>query len=276
MSYESINFASNRPYMKAIVIASGYFNPVHAGHLEYLENSKKLGDELIVIINNDLQVQLKGSKPFQNQNERTKIIASLKMVNHVFLSIDKDRSVIESIKKIVESYPSNGFKFLFCNGGDQFNSGIAEKEICDKLGVKLVDNLGDKIQSSSTLKRTKRLIVDIDNTLTIDQSEEDYPNKTPRINVINKLKEYQEQGFEIILFTARNMKTYQNDVSRINKYTIPILKEWLERHGVSYDGLIVGKPWCGEDGFYIDDRAIRPSEFIKYSPNQIKNLIEQE
>lgn len=262
--------------MKTIVIASGYFNPLHIGHIEYLENSKKLGDELIVIVNNDLQVQLKGSKPFQNQIERCKIVGSLGIVSNVFLSNDEDRSVVQTLKKIVQSYPKKGHRFLFCNGDDQFNSKITEKEICDNLGVELVDNLGEKIQSSSALKRTKRIIVDIDNTLTIEQSEEDYPNKTPRIKLINKLKEYQGQGFEIILFTARNMKTYQNDVSRINKYTIPILKEWLERFEVSYDGLIVGKPWCGEDGFYIDDRAIRPSEFIKYSPNQIKNIIEQE
>jgi len=260
--------------MKTIAIASGYFNPIHIGHLKYLELSKKLGDELMVIVNNDLQVRMKGSTPFQNEKERLEIISSLKIVDQSVLSIDKDRSVIETIKKIHTEKGNNNIRFVFCNGGDQNNDSIAERNICMTLGIDLKDNLGEKIQSSSNLKRTKRIIVDIDNTITVEDSNVDYENKVPRKDVIKKLGEYQENGFEIILFTARNMKTYNGDLSKINKFTISKIQNWLKKHSVSYDGLMVGKPWCGEDGFYLDDKAIRPSEFLKLEYDEIKKLIE--
>jgi cytidyltransferase-like protein len=138
--------------IKTAVIASGYFNPLHKGHIEYLKRSKELGDILYVIVNNDLQVKLKGSKPFQDAEERCTIINELKCVDYVVLSADVDRSVRNTIKNIYDRSWSITNKFIFTNGGDQFGHTILEKEICNQLGIELVDGLGNKIQSSSKLK----------------------------------------------------------------------------------------------------------------------------
>ena len=137
--------------MKKIVLVSGYFNPLHKGHIEYFENARALGDELWVIINSDYQRELKGSKFFQDEKERLKIVSSLKVVDFATISIDKDRTVRETIKAIVPRIPGPHRKFMFGNGGDQNNDTIPEAEICKELGVELADGLGNKIQSSSWL-----------------------------------------------------------------------------------------------------------------------------
>lgn len=121
--------------------------------------------------------------------------------------------------------------------------------------------------------KIKRIIVDIDNTITIHNSSKEYPDKLPNLPLIQMLKEYQKKGYEIILFSARNMKTYNGDISKINVNTLPILIEWLRNNEVPYDGIIMGKPWCGDGGFYIDDKAIRPSEFIELTEDEIINII---
>ena len=135
---------------KKAIIVSGYFNPVHKGHLEYFHNAKTNADELFVIVNSDLQRELKGSKPFQEEEERMIIISNFKVVNRAILSIDKDRTVCETIRKIATEF-SNEYELAFANGGDQNNDTIPEKPICEELGIKLIDGLGDKIQSSSWL-----------------------------------------------------------------------------------------------------------------------------
>ena len=135
---------------KRAIIVSGYFNPIHKGHLEYFHNAKKNADELFVIVNSDLQRELKGSKAFQNEDERMIIINHIKGVNKAILSIDQDRTVCETIQKIANDF-GNKYELSFANGGDQNNDTIPEKPICQKLGVKLIDGLGDKIQSSSWL-----------------------------------------------------------------------------------------------------------------------------
>ncbi len=135
---------------KKIVIVSGYFNPLHKGHIEYLKKSKEQGDYLIVIVNSDYQRELKNSKPFQNQEERLFIVSHLNMVDDVLISIDKDRSVCETIRNIYHKYGMSN-EISFANGGDQTNDSVPEKIVCDELGIKMVDGLGDKIQSSSWL-----------------------------------------------------------------------------------------------------------------------------
>jgi D-beta-D-heptose 7-phosphate kinase/D-beta-D-heptose 1-phosphate adenosyltransferase len=134
---------------KAIIV-SGYFNPVHKGHLEYFHNAKSKADELFVIINSDFQRELKGSKEFQDEDERVIIISNFGIVDRTILSIDKDRTVCETIRKIAADYGSD-YEISFANGGDQNNDTIPEKPICEELGIKLIDGLGDKIQSSSWL-----------------------------------------------------------------------------------------------------------------------------
>lgn len=133
-----------------VIIVSGYFNPIHKGHLEYFKNAKKFGDKLFVIVNNDMQRELKQSKEFQNEEERLFIVDNIKDVDQSILSIDSDRTVIKTIKKNHEMY-NNEFDLFFANGGDQNNDSIPEKDICEFLGIGLIDGLGNKIQSSSWL-----------------------------------------------------------------------------------------------------------------------------
>ena len=121
----------------------------------------------------------------------------------------------------------------------------------------------------------KRLIFDLDGTLTQGHDGE-YLLAQPNVEVIEKLKEYKNNGFEIVISTARNMRTYDGNMGKINKHTLPTIIDWLERNGVPFDEVYVGKPWCGHDGFYIDDKAIRPSEFHSMSYLQIRELLDNE
>ena len=133
-----------------LVIVSGYFNPLHKGHLEYFIEAKSLGDFLYVIVNSDYQRALKGSKEFQDQDERLLIVKHIKEVDFAKISIDKDRSVCKTLKYLYDKY-INTYDLIFANGGDQNNAFIPEQSICKDLGIELVDGLGNKIQSSSWL-----------------------------------------------------------------------------------------------------------------------------
>lgn len=121
----------------------------------------------------------------------------------------------------------------------------------------------------------KRLVFDLDNTLTVEGTG-DYHNVQPRLNIIKQLKAYKSQGFEIIISTARNMRTHNCSVGKINANTLPIIIEWLNKHDIPYDEIHIAKPWCGHDGFYIDDKAIRPSEFAELNYDEIQQLLEKE
>ena len=124
-----------------VVSASGYFDPLHVGHIEYLELAKKLGDKLIVIINSDAQAKLKKGKSFMKQEDRAKIISSLKCVDEVFISIDNDTTQCKSLEFLKPN--------IFANGGDRNNDEIPEANICKKLNIQIIDGLGEKIRSSS-------------------------------------------------------------------------------------------------------------------------------
>ena len=137
------------PKKKAIIV-SGYFNPIHKGHLEYINNAKALADRLFVIVNSDYQRELKGSKEFQDEEERMIIVSNIKAVDQVVLSIDKDRTVCETLRKIAEEFGGE-YDLAFANGGDQDNESIPEGPVCEEVGINLIDGLGDKIQSSSWL-----------------------------------------------------------------------------------------------------------------------------
>lgn len=119
----------------------------------------------------------------------------------------------------------------------------------------------------------KRLIFDLDDTLCTTQNG-DYANAQPITEVIEKLKDYHRQGFTIVINTSRNMRTFQGNIGAINKNTLPIITEWLDRHDIPYDELYVGKPWCGFEGFYVDDKAIRPDELVKLSYVEICQLLD--
>jgi cytidyltransferase-like protein len=136
--------------MEKVVIVSGFFNPVHIGHINLFKEAKKLGDILVVIVNNDTQVKAKGSAPFMSEKERIEIIRAIKYVDEVFLSVDEDKTVRESLKEIVKNLKN--CQFLFANGGDRSEKNIPEADVCKILNIKMVDNVGgQKVQSSSGL-----------------------------------------------------------------------------------------------------------------------------
>lgn len=122
----------------------------------------------------------------------------------------------------------------------------------------------------------KMIIIDLDGTLTIDDDKVDYCDKNPNLALIETIKEYKKEGFKITIFTSRNMRTFNNDIEKIKTHTLPIITSWLDKHKIPYDDIIVGKPWCGFDGFYVDDKAIRPSEFINIKYEEIKELLKKE
>lgn len=139
---------------KKAIIISGYFNPIHKGHIEYINLSKSHGDILIVIVNNDIQRELKGSMEFMLQEERKLIISNIKAVDKVYISIDDDKSVSKTIS-LIHSELQKDYKLFFANGGDQNNNSIPEITMCEKLGIQLLENMGKKVQSSSWLLKNK-------------------------------------------------------------------------------------------------------------------------
>lgn len=120
------------------------------------------------------------------------------------------------------------------------------------------------------------LVVDIDGTLCgIKASGQSYADLVPHQAMLNKLAEYQQKGYRILLYTSRNMNTYKNNLGEINKHTAPVLIEWLAKWEVPYDEILFGKPWPRKHGFYIDDRSIRPDEFLNLSEEEIQKLLRQ-
>ena len=128
---------------EVVVAVSGYFDPIHVGHLEYLQLASKLGDKLIVIVNNNHQAKLKKGEFFMHEKDRIQIVAALRCVDEVFLSIDTDSSVCKSLEAVKPN--------IFANGGDRSLDEIPETAVMKKYDIKLVDGLGDKIRSSSDL-----------------------------------------------------------------------------------------------------------------------------
>jgi len=121
----------------------------------------------------------------------------------------------------------------------------------------------------------KRLIMDLDGTITCGESN-NYSEAKPQDAVVRTMREFKEKGFDIVINTARNMRTYEGNVGKINVHTLPVIIAWLEEYDIPYDEIIVGKPWCGHEGFYVDDRAIRPSEFTSMRPDEISALLAKE
>jgi len=118
------------------------------------------------------------------------------------------------------------------------------------------------------------LVMDLDGTLTIDDPRTPYASRLPNLAVVQKLREYKAAGFEIAIYTARNMRTHDKSVGRINAQTLPGVIDWLTRHDIPFDELHVGKPWAGPLGFYVDDRAVRPNEFATLSHAEILKLLD--
>ncbi|MEQ8643531.1 MULTISPECIES: hypothetical protein [Roseobacteraceae] len=123
----------------------------------------------------------------------------------------------------------------------------------------------------------KVIVVDVDGTICPKKTpEQDYADLPVFPDMVEKLRDLKADGWRIIMHTSRNMRSFKNSVGEINAKTLPVLIKWLEKHDVPFDEIHVGKPWCGHEGFYIDDRAIRPSEFRDLSMDEIGELLEAE
>ncbi len=119
-------------------------------------------------------------------------------------------------------------------------------------------------------------IFDIDGTLCpIKGKDERYEDMVPYKDMVNRIREYKEQGAKIVLFTSRNMKTYQGNIGLINANTAKVVLKWLEKWKIPYDEIIYGKPWPGQNGFYVDDRTVRPDEFLSRSVDELKEICEK-
>ena len=144
--------------MKVVVI-SGYFNPIHTGHLDYINAASDMGDKLVVIVNNDKQVSIKGSTPFMEEVQRMRIVNSIKGVNKTVLSIDTDGAVTETLKLIYDEYSVDYFfdSMVFANGGDRTKGNSPEEEYCNWRGIRTAYNVGGKkTQSSSELLKREQ------------------------------------------------------------------------------------------------------------------------
>jgi len=118
----------------------------------------------------------------------------------------------------------------------------------------------------------RRLVVDVDGVIAKKEDME-YSELNPDEEVLTRLREYEKRGFEIVLYTARNMNTYDEKIGKINANTAPVLLKWLDKYDVPYDEIHYGKPWCGNDGFYVDDKAVRPSEFVEMSHKELRQMV---
>lgn len=126
------------------------------------------------------------------------------------------------------------------------------------------------------VENDKRLVMDLDGVLAQKHPDKEYADLRPDTDVLERLREYEADDFYIVLYTARNMRTYEGRIGKINANTAPTIHQWLDEHDVPYDELHLGKPWCGHDGYYVDDRAVRPSEFLEKDHEEILEMIDRE
>lgn len=117
------------------------------------------------------------------------------------------------------------------------------------------------------------LVMDIDGTICpIKRKDQEYMDVVPYPEIVEKMREYKDGGAKIVLYTSRNMNTYKGNLGLINANTAKVLMKWLEKWEIPYDEILYGKPWPGHRGFYVDDRCVRPDEFLKYSEEELDRI----
>jgi len=127
------------------------------------------------------------------------------------------------------------------------------------------------------ITQEKVVVIDVDGTLAGRRmSDQSYADVNVLPMIVQKIRSLKTQGYWIILYTSRNMRTYDGNIGQIMCHTAPVLVDWLARHEIPYDELHFGKPWCGHDGFYVDDRAIRPREFLTMNTEQIEAVFRRD
>jgi len=138
------------------VIVSGFFNPLHGGHLDMIEASKKMGDHLIVIVNNDVQQKLKKDKIILPEQNRVRLMRALRDVDEVVIAIDQDPPVIETLEVLAKKYPEDDL--VFANGGDRDSEkAIPEGEVCHKYNIELVFGVGGNHKADSSTRINQAL-----------------------------------------------------------------------------------------------------------------------
>jgi len=139
--------------MKTVII-SGYFNPLHGGHLDMIEAAAELGNHLIVIVNNDKQQLLKKGKIILDEKNRLRLLRSLKGVDQVVLSIDDDPAIIKTLEMVAQQHP--GDELIFANGGDRDSAKeVPETEVCSRYNIEMIFNAGgtEKTDSSTRINQ---------------------------------------------------------------------------------------------------------------------------
>jgi capsule biosynthesis phosphatase len=127
------------------------------------------------------------------------------------------------------------------------------------------------------IAQDKVVVIDVDGTLTSRREPgQSYADVAAAPLVVQRIRSLKSQGHWIILYTSRNMRTYEGNIGRIMRHTAPVLVEWLARNDIPYDELHFGKPWCGHGGFYVDDRAIRPREFVTLDLIEIATVLRRD
>ena len=121
----------------------------------------------------------------------------------------------------------------------------------------------------------KKIVIDLDDTISITEHGK-YTESIPNMKVVEKLRQYKDLDYEIVIYSSRNMRTYNSNIGEINVHTLPLVLEFLNRYNIPYDQVVMGKPWAGYGGFYVDDKCIRPSEFMNLSEEEIQNLLSEE
>lgn len=120
------------------------------------------------------------------------------------------------------------------------------------------------------------LVLDLDGTICpIKKANEKYEDLVPNKEVVEKIKLYKKEGAKIIINTSRNMRTYEGNLGLINANTAKVLLKWLDKWEIPYDEILYGKPWAGPRGIYVDDKAVRPDEFQKYTYEELEKICEK-
>ena len=139
-----------------IVIVSGFFNPLHGGHLDMIEGGKALGDRLVVIVNNDIQQVMKKDKIILTEQNRARVLSALRHVDEVIIALDDDPTVIKSLEAIANKYPEDDL--IFANGGDRDSEkAIPEGVICRKHNIQMIFGVGGDNKADSSTRINQAL-----------------------------------------------------------------------------------------------------------------------
>lgn len=183
----------------------------------------------------------------------------------------ESKAYLESITTDGERYVAPFYNYLLSKGHKVLSPIVDAFKPMGSL-EQLESYWGETRQSLIAANNKRVLVVDLDNTITIEDSNTAYPDKKPNLALIKKLQDYSKDGFTIYIYTARRMRTHQDNVGKVVADIGQITHEWLRKNNVPCDGLFFGKPYA-ENSFYVDDKAIRPDEFLKYNYEELMKLI---